>query len=68
MVLQWFRDQHIYIIKYLHEKLRLKGSEIRVFFMLHISGNPETTDLSRTVQSGIPVTERYQTNLLIIIF
>ena len=39
--------------------LRPRGSEIR-FFMLDISGNPETTDLSRAaLSSGISVTERY---------
>ena len=45
--------------------LRLGGSEI-LFFMLDISGNPETTDLSRPAPSGISVTERYQTNALCI--
>ena len=45
------------------QMLRLGGSEI-IFFMLDISGNPETTDLSGPVPSGISVTERYQTNIL----
>ena len=48
--------------------LRPRGSEIR-FFMLDISGNPETTDLSRAaLSSGISVTERYHIHLLRIIY